>query len=191
MSVHQYLLETIPSFRRAQVRLEHWTGSKMRANALARTGVTVIPTVVHVLWSTAAENISDAQVESQIAALNRDFRAQNVDRAKVASIWRGLVADSRIEFELATIDPAGKKTIGVTRTQTTRRMFSTDDAMKRTRSGGRDPWATDRYLNIWVCALGGGLLGYAQFPGGPKATDGVVILNTAFGTRGTARAPFN
>ena len=42
-----------------------------------------------------------------------------------------------------------------------------------------------------MCTLGGGLLGYAQFPGGPKATDGVVILNTAFGTEGTAAAPFD
>jgi hypothetical protein len=52
-------------------------------------------------------------------------------------------------------------------------------------------WPADRYLNIWVCTLANGILGYAQFPGGPKKTDGVVILNTAFGTVGTAGAPFN
>ena len=63
--------------------------------------------------------------------------------------------------------------------------------MKRANRGGSTAWPTDAYLNIWVCTLGGGLLGYAQFPGGPKATDGVVILNTAFGTEGTAAAPFN
>jgi len=54
-----------------------------------------------------------------------------------------------------------------------------------------NPWPTDRYLNMWVCQLTGGLLGYAQFPGGPAATDGVVILYTAFGTRGVTQAPFN
>lgn len=37
----------------------------------------------------------------------------------------------------------------------------------------------------------GQLLGYAQFPGGPSKTDGVVILNTAFGTTGSAADPFN
>ena len=42
-----------------------------------------------------------------------------------------------------------------------------------------------------MCQLGGGLLGYAQFPGGPAATDGVVILHSGFGTSGTAAAPFN
>ena len=48
-----------------------------------------------------------------------------------------------------------------------------------------------KYLNMWVCALSGGLLGYAQFPGGPSATDGVVINTLAFGTSGTAEAPFD
>jgi pregnancy-associated plasma protein-A len=57
--------------------------------------------------------------------------------------------------------------------------------------GGVDAWPSDAYLNLWVCSLGGGLLGYAQFPGGPAATDGVVILNKAFGTTGTATAPFD
>ncbi|HKG22285.1 MAG TPA: zinc metalloprotease, partial [Blastocatellia bacterium] len=56
---------------------------------------------------------------------------------------------------------------------------------------GKAPWPTDRYLNLWVCNLGGGLLGYAQFPGGPAETDGVVITHRGFGTNGTAQAPFN
>lgn len=63
--------------------------------------------------------------------------------------------------------------------------------MKRASQGGSTAWPADPYFNIWVCALGGGLLGYAQFPGGPKATDGVVILHSAFGTEGSAIAPFN
>ncbi len=63
--------------------------------------------------------------------------------------------------------------------------------MKSSATGGIDPWPTDRYLNIWVCQLGGGLLGYAQFPGGPADTDGVVILHSGFGTNGTAAAPFD
>jgi len=57
--------------------------------------------------------------------------------------------------------------------------------------GGADAWPTDKYLNLWVCDLGNGLLGYAQFPGGPADTDGVVILNSAFGTIGSAASPFD
>ncbi len=102
-----------------------------------------------------------------------------------------LVADAKIQFALATEDPAGNTTTGVTRTKTSRTAFGVDDAVKSVATGGVDAWPTDRYLNMWVCNLAGGLLGYAQFPGGPPETDGVVILNTAFGTRGTATAPFN
>jgi hypothetical protein len=66
-----------------------------------------------------------------------------------------------------------------------------DDAVKSAATGGSDPWPADRYLNLWVCRLEGGLLGYAQFPGGPAQTDGVVITYTGFGVGGTAAAPFD
>jgi len=39
--------------------------------------------------------------------------------------------------------------------------------------------------------LAEGLLGYAQFPGGPPESDGVVIRHSAFGTVGSAAEPFN
>jgi hypothetical protein len=63
--------------------------------------------------------------------------------------------------------------------------------MKRSTKGGINPTSPTTKLNIWVCTLANGILGYAQFPGGSSATDGVVILNTAFGRTGTVRAPFN
>lgn len=54
-----------------------------------------------------------------------------------------------------------------------------------------NPWPSASYLNLWVCKLGNSLLGYAQFPGGPAATDGVVITYTGFGTNGPAASPYN
>ena len=63
--------------------------------------------------------------------------------------------------------------------------------MKKASTGGIAPTDTKKFLNLWVCALGGGLLGYAQFPAGPAATDGVVIHYRAFGTKGTAQAPYD
>ena len=95
------------------------------------------------------------------------------------------------QFALASKDPKGKPTTGITRTKTTQTSFDTDDSVKFSATGGVNSWPTDKYLNIWVCTLANGILGYAQFPGGPKKTDGVVILNTAFGTSGTASPPFN
>ncbi|WP_398467904.1 zinc metalloprotease, partial [Tardiphaga sp.] len=144
-----------------------------------------------VVHHTAVQKISKAQIDSQIDVLNKDYSAKNPDQANIPQIWKGLAADPRIQFALATVDPQGNPTNGVTYTQTAIAGFSTNDKVKSAAQGGADPWPADSYLNIWVCALSGGLLGYAQFPGGPSATDGVVILHTAFGTTGTAAAPFN
>jgi len=180
MQVHFRLLETDPGFRARQMALEQATARRMAAR-VAKWKVAIIPTVVHVVYHTDAENISDAQVKSQIKVLNRDFRKKNPDRTKVPSVWSGLVADAGVKFKLAKI----------TRTRTNRTAFGDDDSVKSSATGGVDPWPTGKYLNVWVCTLAGGLLGYAQFPGGPAATDGVVILNTGFGTTGTAAPPFH
>ena len=190
MAVHHRLLEQDPGFRARQMALEHATMRRMAAGA-ARVGVTTIPVVVHVVYNTASENISKAQIDSQIAVLNRDYRATNPDKSKVPSVWKGFVANARVQFVLATKDPNGKPTTGVTRTKTARKSFSDDNGVKSAAGGGIAGWPSTRYLNIWVCSLGSDLLGYAQFPEGPKKTDGVVILNTAFGTKGTATKPFN
>jgi Pregnancy-associated plasma protein-A len=193
MQEYERLLEEEPSFRVNQLRAEEFTARAMtsgEADRMARQ-LTTIPTVVHVVHRRRRENISDAQVHSQLAALNADFRATNPDTAKVPAPWQGLVADTMVEFQLATTDPQGAATDGIVRVETDREQFGAGDGVKRAGKGGSAAWPTDAYLNIWVCTLGAGLLGYAQFPGGPKATDGVVILNTAFGTEGTAAAPFD
>lgn len=150
-----------------------------------------IPVVVHILYRTTSENISDTQVQSQIAVLNEDFQLLNADNVNVPSLFAGLKANVQINFCLAQRDPNGAATTGITRTVTTKTSFGTNDAVKKASSGGKDPWNTSNYLNLWVCNIGGGILGYAQFPGGAAATDGVVIDYRYFGRNGTAVAPFN
>lgn len=193
MQVHERLLETHPSFRQNQARIDQFTERSI-ASGVAQ-GVTrkliTIPVVVHVVYKRDRENISKAQIRSQISVLNRDFGATNSDKSKVPAVWKGLLRNAKIKFALATKDPKGKKTDGVTRTNANRSSFGADDSVKSASSGGANPWPRNRYLNLWVCNLGGGLLGYAQFPGGPGRTDGVVILYSAFGTQGEAKAPFN
>jgi hypothetical protein len=193
MDVHRRLLIESPEYRAARADIENATLARMALAPEARfAGVARIPVVVHVVWNTAAQTISDAQITSQIDVLNQDFRATNPDVSTVPSVFAGLVADARLEFFLATTDPSGNPTNGITRTPTNRASFTDDDAVKSAATGGTDAWPADRYLNMWVCQLdGGGLLGYAQFPGGPAETDGVVITHTAFGTTGTAAAPFH
>jgi hypothetical protein len=193
MQEYELLLETHSAFRRNQQRAEDFCARAINSGEAERVTrkLITIPTVVHVVYKRGQENISDAQVKSQIKVLNDDFRAKNKDLSKVPAPWKGLAGDANISFALAKRDPNGKTTNGITRTKTTRNSFGTGDGVKTKAGGGKPAWPTDRYLNIWVCNLGGGLLGYAQFPGGPARTDGVVILHTAFGTQGTVRPPFN
>jgi hypothetical protein len=182
MAAHMGLLERFPGLHARLYRLEQETARRQRvAVDFRRVRLATIKVVVNVVHRTAAENVSQAQIASQIAALNRDYAATNPDRAGVPAPWQGLVTDSRLRF----------KVVKVTRTPTTRTSFTWDDGVKRASTGGIAPYRPNTHLNIWVCALGGGLLGYAQFPGGPAATDGVVINYRAFGTLGTAEAPFN
>ena len=187
MESHNRLLERTPGYRQILGDLE--TASRAKGVQTFSTPVT-IPVVVHVLYRTAKENISDAQIRSQIDVLNADYQASNPDKAKVPGVWSNLLIDSKIRFALATRTPLGKKTNGIVRKKTTRSQFLADDGVKSSKTGGANPWPSNRFLNIWACSLGDGLLGYAQFPGGPAATDGVVILNTAFGNTGTAKPPF-
>lgn len=191
MQAHFRLLETDENFRTIQQELESSSRARLAQGAAAFKSMTVtIPVVVHVVYNTAAQNTSTAQIKSQIKALNQDFRAKNPDKSKVPSVWKGLIGDANIQFALAKIDPDGKPTDGITRTKTTRAAFGANDSVKSA-AEGKTAWSRDSYLNLWVCGLGGGLLGYAQFPGGPAETDGVVINYKAFGTTGTAVAPFN
>lgn len=191
-----------------------------------------VPIVVHVIYNTPEENLSDAVIQRQIEILNRDYRRQNSDAADTRAVFQPVAADAGIEFFLATADPDGNPTTGITRTPTDVENFSgidiqalmqalqecgvTDpndmnqllqalpclmqsgfdfasllnmqsglDQMKDDATGGKDPWPTDRYLNIWVCDLGGAILGFAYPPAeapnwpagsaGTAQTDGVVI----------------
>ena len=179
------------SLRQLDKQTDEWIKNNQDYINSSKTLIT-IPVVVHVLYNTTAQNISDAQIFSQIAALNQDYRNLNADGANAPSVFQGLRADVEVEFCLATIDPNGATTTGITRTQTSSTSFAmSGDPMKFSAQGGHDIWNRDKYLNFWVCNLSGGLLGYAQFPGGSASTDGVVILYTAFGTTGTAQAPYN
>jgi len=150
-----------------------------------------IPVVVHVLWNDPSENISDAQIQSQIDVLNKDYRLLNADSLDPSHPFWVHTVDTEIEFCLASVDPNGNPTNGITRTFTNVTAFDANGDEKFTASGGHDNWNPTEYLNIWVCNLDStaGTLGYAAFPS-ELAThpelDGVVIRYEAFGDIGTA-----
>jgi Pregnancy-associated plasma protein-A len=191
MNVHRRLLNVSDDYRRARDEIETSTLAFARRARVGRRAIVYIPTVFHVVHNTAAQNIDEEQIDSQLTVLNQDFRRLNSDVNQVPSVWQDLAGDARIAFHRARVDPQGRLTNGISRTQTNVTAFTDDDAVKSSDDGGADAWPADRYLNVWVCQLAGGLLGYAQFPGGPAETDGVVITHTGFGTTGTAAAPFD
>ncbi|NNL16631.1 MAG: zinc metalloprotease [Flavobacteriaceae bacterium] len=140
-------------------------------------GVINIPVYVHVIYSNSQQNISDSQINSQITVLNDDFRRTNNDANQTPSEFADVAADTEIEFNLA----------GVFRHSNSTSSWGTNDAMK----AAYPPVTPETHLNIWVCNIGGGILGYAQFPGGSAATDGIVVSPQYFGTQGYVSAPFD
>ncbi|MEJ6734438.1 MAG: M43 family zinc metalloprotease, partial [Flavobacteriales bacterium] len=192
MDVYQSQIENNSNFLIKQQNLEQMTEYYNNMLPLMNNSeeVYTIPVVIHVLYKTSSENISDEQVYSQMTSLNDDFRALNNDLSSLPSNFEPLVSDMQIEFCLAQVDPNGNSTSGINRVSTNQNSFSYNNNMKFSSSGGVDAWDTDSYLNIWVCSLNN-LLGYAQFPGGDASTDGVVVANTAFGSTGIAQAPYD
>ncbi|MCB9173771.1 MAG: T9SS type A sorting domain-containing protein [Flavobacteriales bacterium] len=154
-----------------------------------------IPVVVHVIHNGDAlgsgENISDAQVMSQITVLNADFSATNSD-FNSTSYFNSVKTNMDIQFCLAKTDPNGQPTTGINRVNYGTASFgqSATQAMK-----AATQWDPTKYFNIWVVRFGGdlnGVLGYAQFPNsGAANTDGVVIGYNYFGTTGAVSAPYN
>lgn len=206
-SAQQCLSETLlresisrnPTVADYRQQLERITTQRVAANAgvgSAREVIT-IPVVVHIVWSNSEENISDEQVYSQIAVLNEDFQLLNTDQITILPIFQALKADIEIQFAMATEDPSGQPSNGITRTHTTVTeigLARIDDKRRICYSalGGADAWCTNRYLNIWVGRFPDGIGGEASFPGQDiAAEDGVRIDTHHFGRTGTATPPYH
>ncbi|MBQ0788523.1 MAG: DUF5011 domain-containing protein [Oceanihabitans sp.] len=197
----EYRKQLDPQLEQRMTEIENFTQAKIQAlenNSSAYRvdgSIITIPVVVHVLYRNSTENISLAQIQSQLDVLNEDFRRTNPD---ADNSW-SQAADTQIEFCLSTVDPNGNATTGITRKSTTRQDWNANDDAKRSSSGGIDPWNTAEYLNMWVVpkmtTTSGGqtinLLGYAQFPGGAAATDGIIMIYNAFGRTGAVTAPYD
>jgi hypothetical protein len=194
--MHEYLMETNPGYRHSYLDQFKSVLLEEENKRVAVNDTTYfIPVVVHVLYhpSVAIENISNQQISTQIDVLNEDYAALNANVMDVPDAWKNLITDSKIRFKLATQDPLGNYTTGITRTEVPfSGAFSIlDPRIFSTASGGSDAWDPHSYLNIWVCELENGILGFAAFPGTNPTSDGVVINYKAFGRYGSAVKPYN
>lgn len=179
---NQMLENSDPGFAVRKQAIEQQT-QRFVANANRTTVSVTIPVVFHVVYNSTAQNISDARLLAQIDQLNLDFAKLNTDFSTVPSVFQPYGANTEIQFCLAQRDPNGLATTGINRVQTSVTSFSvTANNVKFTSLGGADAWPREKYLNIWVCNISGGYLGYAQFPGGQASTDGVVLLYSSVGS---------
>jgi hypothetical protein len=136
-------------------------------------GTLTIPVYIYVIYSNSQQNISDAQINSQINVLNADFNDTNF--SDVRTEFQDDGADVDIVFDLQVVNRQFNSTTS----------WGTNNAVKSVYP------AQPGYLTMWVANIGGGILGYAQFPGGNASTDGVVMSPQYFGTTGFVQAPFD
>jgi hypothetical protein len=192
----EYLKQQNPQLetemKQYNAQLQEWiTVNKESVNR--GTAVVTIPVVFHVLYNTTAENISDAEVKSQLDAMNADFMGTNADAAtNVPAAFKSVAGNPQIQFCLAQRDPSGKATTGIIHKSTTKTSFSdSGDPAKFSSKGGDDAWDTKKYFNFWICDLGSALIGYAEFPTGSATTTFGVVSNYKYtGTIGAAK-PFD
>jgi len=168
-----------------EATIQNWITNQ--ANNPTTQAVITIPVVVHVVYNTTAENITDNQVLSQIQVLNEDYSLTNPDASSIPSAFNSVKANCEIQYCMATVDPSGNPTNGIRRVSTSTTTFSTNDAVKFTAQGGDNAWPTTQYLNLWVCDLSGGLLGYGEFPtANATNTFGLVMDYQCFGSNYTS-----
>jgi len=174
-------LQEDPSLAGRMADIEKQTAQLLSTGRLVN-GKIEIPVVVNVLYRTTAENISLTQIQSQIDVLNKDFNALNSDFG-TSNPFNAVKANVGVSFVLDQ----------VIRKSTTKTSWGTNDACKKTASGGMAPTSPTTKLNLWVATIGGGILGYAQFPGGSSATDGVVIDSKYIGVTSSSSTsyPYN
>ncbi len=192
MKVLEAKLAEDPGLAQAMDAIESQTQRIMDLQKLGKPGSTddggttdpsftiKIPVYVHVVYNTSDQNISNAQIRSQITVLNKDFRARNQDRHNAPDEFKGLIDDFNIHFTWNNDN--------LIRKSSTRESWGTKDDVKFSKRGGSS--AVPGYLNIWVCNIGDGILGYAQFPGGPAKTDGIVVGPEFFGSSALASGYF-
>ncbi|MFB6454357.1 M43 family zinc metalloprotease [Chitinophaga sp. Hz27] len=191
---HPYLANVLQQANTRLLKGQELQQMKVRTEATTQN--VTIPVVVHIVTDNPA-SITDAQVQSQIDVLNRDYTAANPDVSQVPSVWQSIIGNTQINFCLAQRNPDGEPTNGIVRVTTTAgksfTIYNGTPDVKYNSSGGSDAWDPSKYLNIWVTNLSGSYLGVAAPPGMgyPREQEGVVILYTAFGTTGNVRAPYN
>lgn len=179
------MLETNPNMMGSEtfrLNLQQKIEGARQNNNNSNMVVVNIPLVVHVLHNGepigTGANISDAQVLSQVTVMNEDFRmmAGTPGQSTAGGV------DVEVNFVMAQQTPNGCPTTGINRVNICQ--DGTNQAAVNTWKA-QTIWDRDLYMNMWSSKYVGdlaGILGFAQFPGGPASTDGVSAGHTYFGS---------
>lgn len=182
MLAKQVLLDPALLKRLSEVDLAIGEAVWARRGKFAARSETVIPVVVHIVWNRPDENLSDERVLSQIAAMNRDFNAENIDLRDVPAEFKPFISKGGIRFCLAAKDPQDLPTSGIIRRKTGIETIGTKVELYSSALGGSDAWDTERYLNIWVANTGNFITGFGTYPGQVEVgKTGVVVHPKYFG----------
>ncbi len=187
-----------PNLEKSQ-QFENWVQQKLiqprpdaQRSQRTQAATYVIPVVVHVIHNGepvgTGINISDAQIQSQINVMNKDFQRMNSDAANTPAEFIPVAGNLDIEFVLAKQDPFGAATNGIQRVQGTKSVWTIND---NATFKALSYWPAENYYNIWVLNIPS-YLGYAQSPvsnlpgleSSPddRLTDGVIVHYNAFGS---------
>ena len=196
MDYHNYLMQTRKNYAQDFAQYNQMLDQYIQNNqsallTQAKTTNITIPVVIHILYNTAAQNISDAQATSQFSVLNNDFQGTNADRINTPSTFTNVLGSAGITFCLAQRDPLGNATTGIIHKSTTVASFTTDNKIKFSAQGGDDAWDVTKYVNIWVGNISGGILGYGEFPTGSLSNTYGLVLNYICTGVTTGGAPYN
>ena len=114
--------------------------------------------VIHVVARDGYQPVSQAQALQQLDVLNNDFAAMGDNINKLPDEFKTLVENADMHFCLATLDPEGNPTPGITFTSTTEEFIGTNigeggrRVIQWDELGGKAGWDPTRYINIWVGA---------------------------------------
>ena len=134
-----------------------------------------IPVVVHIVHNYGSENVKDSNVFVMINQMNEFYNAQN-NLSPIILPFKKYIGNAKIRFHLATKDPMGQPSIGITRRYSYLTTGGDDQAKV-------DLWPPRSYYNIWLenvigRSIGTGIvLAYASFPSSGESNpyyDGVI-----------------
>ncbi len=151
----------------------------------------ILPVVFHILHPADEDSITEQQVYAQLAGLNRDFGTPPLVMEHPALEQEKFIDrmdQVSIQFCLPELKGNIKDSLAINFHTTQRAEWGMDDAMKDPMQGGVAPWDAHKFINVWVVNLADSVSGYAQLPGGPAATDGIVIDWAFFGVLDSANA---